>query len=129
MAGEAYSAGKGTSDRVKAMQELNPRPTGTSASAPAKKSGPPAKMDLVNKGKKASYGSRPGEKRIDVKDMVKPLGSFHKGGKVKKTGAYRLKKGERVLTGKQLQKLGRIAPRKVHAPVKRARKRGRGKRG
>jgi hypothetical protein len=31
--------------------------------------------------------------------------TFHKGGKVKKTGKYRLKKGERVLTKGQQRKL------------------------
>jgi hypothetical protein len=141
---EAYGVGKGVSERAKAIQELNPRPK-VSTPAPVRKAGPPAKMDLVNKGKKAGYGSRPGEKRIDVTNMLKPL---KKGtARVKKTGARVVHKGEAVLTAKQakklrkqgklrgkkvklnqMQKLGRIAPRKVHAPVKRHKK-GRGKRG
>jgi hypothetical protein len=50
------------------------------------------------------YGSRPGEKRIDTSEMTKPLGSFKKGGKVKKTGVYKLHKGERVLNAKQTAK-------------------------
>lgn len=36
--------------------------------------------------------------------MLPDLPKLHKGGKVKRTGAYRLRKGERVLTAKQAQK-------------------------
>ena len=143
MNSEEYGVGKGVAERARAIKELNPRPKMASP-APAKKSGPPAKMDLVNKGKKAGYGSRPGEKRIDTTEMLKPL---KKGtAKVKKTGPRVVHKGEAVLTAKQakklrkqgklrgkkvrlnqMQKLGRMAPRKVHAPVKRHKK-GRRKR-
>lgn len=51
-----------------------------------------------------SYGSNTPEKRIDVSGMVKPLGSFKKGGKVKKTGAYKLHKGEVVVPAKTVKK-------------------------
>lgn len=47
------------------------------------------------------YGSGPGEKRIDVGPMMKPLGQMHKGGTVPKTGPYVMKEGEKVLTPEQ----------------------------
>jgi hypothetical protein len=44
------------------------------------------------------YGSRPGEKRIDVTDALKPLGSYKKGTPyVPKTGVYKLHEGEAVV--------------------------------
>jgi hypothetical protein len=47
---------------------------------------------------KARYGARPGEKRIDTKEMTKPLGSFEKGtSHVPKTGVYKLHEGEAVI--------------------------------
>ena len=47
---------------------------------------------------KARYGARPGEQRIDTKDMTKPLGSFAKGtSHVPKTGIYKLHEGEAVI--------------------------------
>jgi hypothetical protein len=47
---------------------------------------------------KARYGDRPGEKRIDTKEMSKPLGSFEKGtSHVPKTGVYKLHEGEAVI--------------------------------
>lgn len=46
----------------------------------------------------ARYGDRPGEKRIDVTEAMKPLGSFKKGTPyVPKTGNYTLHEGERVI--------------------------------
>lgn len=68
----------------------------------------PAKTDLVNP--KARYGDRGNEKRIpdsELKEMQKPLGSYKKGGKVKKTGVYKLHKGERVLNRKQTKKMAK----------------------
>lgn len=50
---------------------------------------------------KTQYGTRPGEKRIDVGPMVKPLGQMHAGGTVPKTGAYVMREGEKVLTPEQ----------------------------
>ena len=64
----------------------------------------PAKASPRPKGN-MPYGSKAGEKRIDTKDMTKPLGSFKKGGKVKKTGAYKLHKGEVVANPKQSKKI------------------------
>ncbi len=63
----------------------------------------PAKSDLVKAS--AKYGDRPGEQRIDTAGMTKPLGSFKKGGKVKKTGVYKLHKGEEVANAKQTAKM------------------------
>ena len=68
---------------------------------------PGSPADRVNP--RARFGSRPGEKRIDTNGMTKPLGSFKKGGKVKKTGVYNLHKGERVLNVKQTKKLKGLA--------------------
>lgn len=39
-----------------------------------------------------------------AQQLPKTLGSFKKGGKVKKTGVYRLHKGERVLSKNQFKK-------------------------
>lgn len=67
-------------------------------------------VDRVRPG--ARFGSRGGEKRIDTKDMMRPLGaipSFKKGGKIKKTGIIKAHKGERVLTTKQTKNLDGLA--------------------
>lgn len=42
-----------------------------------------------------------GNRSVNRKEV---LGSYKKGGKVKKTGLYKLHKGERVLTKKQAKK-------------------------
>jgi hypothetical protein len=81
----------------------------TSAPAPVKPVGSSPK-DKVNP--KAQYGDRGKEKRIDVTNMVKPLGtlgSYKKGGKVRKTGVYKLHAKERVLNSKQTKKLEGLA--------------------
>lgn len=57
---------------------------------------------------KGKYGDRPGEQRIDTSNMTKPLGSFKKGGKVKKTGVYKLHKGEQVANPKQTAKMDKM---------------------
>jgi hypothetical protein len=56
--------------------------------------------DKTNKGASGKYGSRPGEMRPD-----QVLGSFKKGGKVKKAGVYKLHAKERVLNAKQTAKM------------------------
>lgn len=57
----------------------------------------PSPKDKVNP-KGGAYGSRPGEKRLDLSD-IKPLGTFHKGTDfVPKTGNYTLEKGEAVVS-------------------------------
>jgi hypothetical protein len=58
-----------------------------------------ASMDKVNTGK---YGSKPGENRIDVSNMTKPLGSYKDGTDyVPKTGNYKLHEGEAVKSKKE----------------------------
>lgn len=57
----------------------------------------------------ARYGDRKGEKRINTSDMVKPLGSFKRGGKVPKTGAYILHKDEKVVPAEQAKKEDKMA--------------------
>jgi hypothetical protein len=60
--------------------------------APAPKAAP-----VVDSGKR--YGDKKGEKRIDVKDALKPLGSYKHGTDyVPKTGIYKLHEGEAVKT-------------------------------
>ncbi len=76
-----------------ARRALNP----SSGAKRAEPIGAPAPMKPVQ----GPYGSGAGEKRIDVKDMVKPLGQMHKGGTVPKTGPYIMKEGEKVLTPEQ----------------------------
>lgn len=80
---------KDTADQLKGMRDPLSKP----ASKPASNSSAP--MDKVNSG--AKYGDKPGEEIIDTKDMTKPLGSFKKGGKVRKTGVYKLHEGETVV--------------------------------
>jgi hypothetical protein len=97
---EAQNTAEGIGEKAKAMREYNEsvQSNGSPAPAPAQ----PTRVypqDRINP--RAKYGDRGKEKRIDVTDMVKPLGSFKKGGKVKKTGIYKLHKGEKVQTLKQ----------------------------
>jgi hypothetical protein len=59
---------------------------------------PPVQMNVDKVNKNARFGSRPGEKRIPISDMIKPLGSFKKGTDyVPKTGNYKLHEGEKVV--------------------------------
>ena len=76
-------------------------------SAPIKTASPRITSDADKLNPGARYGSRGGEKRIDTSSMTKPLGSFKKGGKVKKTGVYKLHKNEQVLNAKQTAKMGK----------------------
>jgi hypothetical protein len=63
------------------------------ASAPASVKAP----STYDSGKR--YGDRPGEKRIDVREAMRPLGSFKTGTDyVPKTGMYKLHEGEAVKT-------------------------------
>jgi hypothetical protein len=104
---EAKSTVSGLAARGQAVKEYNdavaPAPV---PAAPAAKS-KPVKSDLVNPNSKG-YGDRKGEKRIDTSDMTKPLGSFKKGGKVKKTGVYKLHKKEVVVPAKKASGLAKM---------------------
>lgn len=51
----------------------------------------------------------PASSRGTAMRPVKPLGVMHKGGKVKKSGAYLLKKGEKVVTESQQKKAAKNA--------------------
>lgn len=89
---DSEAAGIGeVAKNVKQYQDATaPAPVATPA--PARQ---PNVKEKVNAG---PYGSKPGEKRIDVTDMVKPLGKFHKGTPyVPKSGPYNLEKGEAVV--------------------------------
>ena len=63
------------------------------------KANPPQQVDKIHPG--AKYGDRPGETRIPVDRMIKPLGSFEHGTDyVPKTGLALLHKGEKVIPAK-----------------------------
>lgn len=87
-------------DMSKGLEGTTAAPTPAAPKAPEKIAG--------SKPVRGPFGSQRGEKRIDVSDMVKPLGStpvYDRGGKVNihdgKHQAAILKQGERVLTEKQ----------------------------
>jgi hypothetical protein len=59
------------------------------------KANPPQQVDKIHPG--AKYGDKPPEKRIDVDQYIRPLGSFKHGtGYVPATGVYKLHEGEAV---------------------------------
>ena len=63
------------------------------------KANPPQKVDKIHLG--AKYGDKPPEKRINVDQYIKPLGSFKHGTDyVPKTGNYTLHEGEKVTSAK-----------------------------
>jgi hypothetical protein len=63
------------------------------------KANPPQKVDKIHPG--AKYGDKPPEKRINVDQYIKPLGSFEHGTDyVPKTGLALLHKGEKVIPAK-----------------------------
>lgn len=67
------------------------------APQPAPATAPPVSSPKDKVNPDAKYGSRAGEQRIDVSNMVKPLGSFKHGTNyVPKTGPYILHEGEKV---------------------------------
>jgi hypothetical protein len=78
------------------------KPTGAPVASPAKHVST-SPMDKTKS--QGPYGTGKGEKRIDVKDMVKPLGQMHSGGTIPQTGAYVMKKDEHVLTPENHSKL------------------------
>lgn len=96
---DSQGEGMGKELAEKANQVSNARRAINPASEAPKAApiGAPAHMTPAQ----GPFGSRPGEKRIDVTSYQKPLGQMHKGGTVPKTGPYVLKAGEKVLTGDQ----------------------------
>lgn len=86
---------------------------GDSAPSPSAPPAPktPMKVDKVKAG---PYGSKPGEKRIDVGDMVKPLGSYKHGTDyVPKTGPAILHQGEAVIPAKD----NKMADKSVYSKI------------
>lgn len=77
--------------------QINDYLAATSKTTPTPKApAPDSKADLVNP--QGRYGDRPGEKRIDVSEMTKPLASYKDGTNyVPKTGHYKLHQGEAVV--------------------------------
>ena len=92
--------GEAVKARRQAMQELNPK---IPASVTVTPSTEPSAQPATPKAKARSipapgpYGTQGKEKRMDVSDMVRPLGSLKKGTpSVPKTGIYKLHEGEKV---------------------------------
>lgn len=108
--GDAQTVGdaRAIGEKAKMVEDYKKSTSAAATSPSAKAASKPAPQDKVNP--KAQYGDKPGEKRLDTSGMTKPLGSFHKGGKVQKTGMYNLKKGEAVLTKEQQDKVAKRAP-------------------
>jgi len=78
--------------------ELQSKAAQAKPSSPAPE--PRATAPKTDSGKR--YGDKPGEKRIDVTEALKPLGKLHTGTPyVPKTGPYVLEKGERVVPKEQ----------------------------
>jgi hypothetical protein len=85
-------------ERAKMQQSAVDALKPTGAPAPKGTAMRPVNSPMDKTKSQGPYGSGKGEKRIDVKDMVKPLGQMHDGGTVPKTGPYIMKEGEKVLT-------------------------------
>jgi hypothetical protein len=89
--GNKETEGLGNELRAKSDMMRSARGEMDTPAAPAPKPAP--KTDSGHR-----YGDRPGEKRIDVTEALKPLGSFKTGTPyVPKTGVYQLHEGERVV--------------------------------
>jgi hypothetical protein len=87
-------------------------PSAPAPKAPTGSSG----FDKVNKPGSTAAHRVKGQDRDAAMKIVKdakPLGSFKKGGKVKKTGIYKLHAKERVLNAKQAKKVS--SPKKMSA--------------
>ena len=84
-------------DVASAVQGINDRKRNIEAlKEPAVPFAAPTKTIPMNP--KAKYGDKVGEKRMNVNQMIKPLGSFKKGtDRVPKTGVYKVHAGEQVL--------------------------------
>ncbi|PWT75555.1 MAG: hypothetical protein C5B59_08735 [Bacteroidetes bacterium] len=88
--------------KKKMLDDLAKQSEALKTRQPADPVSKPVEADKIHP--KSQYGDRPGEKRIDVKDMVKPLGSFKNGtDRVPKTGPYILHEDEAVLTKEENQ--------------------------
>lgn len=64
-----------------------------------------------------------GGREVGKSTMVPLVGNFHEGGKVNKTGAYQLEKGEKVVANKEVKKEGRNSEyRKVYLGRRKSKK-------
>ncbi len=98
----AYKTGNQETDslgnELRARAEMNQSAMAGSRSSDSEPASPArttAPSDHVNR---KPYGSGPGEKVIDTKEMTKPLGSYKDGcDYVPKTGVYQLHEGEKVV--------------------------------
>lgn len=108
---EAVGNSKDIAGKMQMVRDLDAQTAAMKAPS-APKQMPPSGMaspaDKVNSGARAKYGRGGGEKRIDTSDMTKLLGSFKKGGKVKKTGVYKLHAKEQVMNAKQTAKMKKM---------------------
>src|ERR1017187_9587746 len=96
--GNAHESGiranKANVDEYEKATDENPAPPKAASPQPAQA------VDKLHV--RSKFGSNSGEKRYNVSDMVKPLGSFAKGTDyVPATGPYTLHKGEAVVTAKE----------------------------
>jgi hypothetical protein len=92
------SEATGVKAKAANVKEYMDAVSGTTAAESAPSPNVTAPMDKINKGSAAKFGSRPGEKRLDVSEMTKPLIKYHTGTPyVPKTGPAILKKGEAVI--------------------------------
>lgn len=103
---EAVESAKAVNEKTRMIQGLKDQDAAMSVTAAPKAPSVTASVDKLNSGAKAKYGSGKGEQRIDTSDMTKKLlGSYKKGGKVKKTGIYKLHAKEQVLNAKTTAKV------------------------
>lgn len=99
---EKTSVGSELNERIKMQRQAESALKPTSAAGTVAKPVTASPADKTNS--QGPYGTGPGEKRLDVDKMIKPLGDapkMHTGGTVPKTGPYTLKAGEKVLTPEQ----------------------------
>ena len=97
---DAVQAGGDIGAKTRMIQQYKDATTPKTPAPTPQPSGTPApKRNPANQ-----YGTRPGEKRYKLGPDGEILGQYKKGGKVKKTGVYKLHKAERVLNAKQTKK-------------------------
>lgn len=101
---QAVESAKAVNEKTRMIQGLKDQDAAMSVTAAPKAPSVTSPADKINS--KAKYGDRKGEQRIDTSDMTKKLlGSYKKGGKVKKTGIYKLHAKEQVLNAKTTAKV------------------------
>lgn len=110
---ETEGLGSELAERIKATQAFNDAQKPASEAKPAPST--PSPKDKVKSG--ARYGDRPGEKRLDVTEALKPLGSYKHGtSHVPRTGLYKLHEGEAVIPKEQntmnaADAMGKLSPK------------------